>query len=475
MWTKKLPMISATPRATASPLTDDSKENLKMLVYESQATTDRLSAVVREVESSANVLQSIADQSISIEKNVNQDGQAAIQSLAETTDAASEIAFAAHSIAQAMNELHNKTNATQVITQGIIALLAKTEAMMQEIDEVANAIQDKTHQFAQEASRVQEIHEIIQSVVKQKNLLALNASIEAARAGTEGKGFAVVAAEIRTLAEKSRTAVEHSNEILINIGNGMTSIVQAAELGQSTAKKGKTNIAQMVNEVSHMATHFNELRIQVETATRASQAQSIATEKVETRVTHVTHLMQDTLGQMNLLLDKMQEQRKQIDLLTRSTDHLRKTSQLIHTAFAEFSTTFGVDDPLQARVNKKVIEQVQDLLSQEARQPEMIELNAHTHEKRLQDLKARMPIFEAIWSNFSDGRFIFSDPPAGLLNASERPWWIAAMNGQKYLSEIYISAISRRPCLTISVPIKNQEGVVIGCLGADLSLDTLSH
>jgi hypothetical protein len=77
---------------------------------------------------------------------------------------------------------------------------------------------------------------------------------------------------------------------------------------------------------------------------------------------------------------------------------------------------------------------------------------------------------EAIWSNRSDGSFIFSAPEAGLLNARGREWWKRAMSGETFVSESYVSAITKRPCLTVSIPFGRPDGTVIGVLGIDIAV-----
>ncbi|WP_461201825.1 PDC sensor domain-containing protein [Anoxybacillus sp. TBDG-1] len=76
---------------------------------------------------------------------------------------------------------------------------------------------------------------------------------------------------------------------------------------------------------------------------------------------------------------------------------------------------------------------------------------------------------EAVWSNRIDGTFIYSNPSAGLVNAKARPWFVEATKGNVYVSSVYTSALTKRPCLTISAPIV-QEGDVIGVVGIDLSV-----
>ncbi|MTT30786.1 hypothetical protein GMB86_01995 [Terrilactibacillus sp. BCM23-1] len=74
-----------------------------------------------------------------------------------------------------------------------------------------------------------------------------------------------------------------------------------------------------------------------------------------------------------------------------------------------------------------------------------------------------------IWSNRSDGTFIFSNPPAALVNAKARSWFKEAMNGRRYVSDPYISVLTKRNCVTLSVPIK-ENNQIIGVLGADITV-----
>jgi hypothetical protein len=80
-----------------------------------------------------------------------------------------------------------------------------------------------------------------------------------------------------------------------------------------------------------------------------------------------------------------------------------------------------------------------------------------------------MPQVEAIWSNRINGSFIYSNPPAGIPNALIRPWFRESIKGLVHVSEVYISAITKNPCLTVSIPIQDHNHI-IGVLGADLAI-----
>lgn len=99
----------------------------------------------------------------------------------------------------------------------------------------------------------------------------------------------------------------------------------------------------------------------------------------------------------------------------------------------------------------------------------LVRLDATEHERYLNEFLRTNENVEAVWSNRIDGTFIYSNPPAGLVNAKARPWFVEATKGNVYVSSIYTSALTKRPCLTISAPIV-QEGDVIGVVGIDLSV-----
>jgi hypothetical protein len=98
-------------------------------------------------------------------------------------------------------------------------------------------------------------------------------------------------------------------------------------------------------------------------------------------------------------------------------------------------------------------------------------LDPGAHKAVLTDLLERHAELEAAWTNFDDGRFIVSLPPAGIANAASREWFQAAVKGEFYVSPVYVSAISHQPCLTLSLPVTGQNGQVLAVLGVDLKLN----
>ena len=92
------------------------------------------------------------------------------------------------------------------------------------------------------------------------------------------------------------------------------------------------------------------------------------------------------------------------------------------------------------------------------------------HEELIQGLLSKYDFIEAAWSNDEKGQFLVSIPPAGIANANVRDWFRESSAGRKYVSGVYISAITKNTCITVSGPIVDRGGIITGVIGFDIRL-----
>ena len=157
------------------------------------------------------------------------------ETVATMADAVVSIASHAQStagVAQHTEEQARKGNA--VVQQGIAGI-------SQLINDV-NSVNNTLNALAEEADNIGEVLDIIEGIAEQTNLLALNAAIEAARAGEQGRGFAVVADEVRTLASRSRQATEDIHTMIDRLQQQTGDAVDAMKHGQSSAQSSVDQI-----------------------------------------------------------------------------------------------------------------------------------------------------------------------------------------------------------------------------------------
>lgn len=327
----------------------------------------------------------------------------------------------------------------RAVQESVSAITSVNEA----IGDITSSNNRLNHQIATLKEAVEQVRSIsknIGEISQQTKLLALNAAIEAARAGEHGRGFGVVAEEIGKLSDLTAGAVKQTSDVLEQIKQDVATVV-----GSITGSLDSSQTA----------------------ADQLNTVQNVFSRSFDF-IYHVNNTARETLCEVN---GSLQQVASVLELRNRDLESVVYTGKLmanlatdLEKAASGSQLTYIIQQEAVSR-----IEHIKSLLTETAGQHHIISLDQSQHERTLSGLKGDNPDIEAIWSNDADGAFLFSQPAAGLANAKVREWWQRAIKAETFISPVYISAITRQPCLTVSVPIyRNRE--VIGVLGADVCL-----
>lgn len=194
------------------------------------------------------------------------------QQLHATEQVATAVQELTHSAAEVASNAQETSGITQSTTdnakQGSLTVSAakdKASSLVLELNNSASVIKE----LADNAGNVRSVLEVIRGIAEQTNLLALNAAIEAARAGEQGRGFAVVADEVRTLAQRTATSTEEIEKILEAVRNGAEKAVVAVEKGQTRSHETEEDINTAntaLMEIADMVQQINTYNGQIATA-----------------------------------------------------------------------------------------------------------------------------------------------------------------------------------------------------------------
>jgi len=172
-------------------------------------------------------------------------------------------------------------------------IVAETINGMQKIANVVRGSADSILKLATSADQIGDIISVIDEIADQTNLLALNAAIEAARAGEQGRGFAVVADEVRKLAERTGKATGEIAQMIKGIQSDTSEAVDSMQAGILEVDKGRTMADQAGNSLNEIVNMSQQVMDMIQQIATASEQQSSAAEEISKNVEHIATVTKD--------------------------------------------------------------------------------------------------------------------------------------------------------------------------------------
>ena len=234
------------------------------------STTDSLRLNSDNLESASGDLQQVASR---MSQGVNEQFERTDQvatAMHEMSATAQEVARHAAEAAQAADQADDSAH------QGIQVMQSTIQTITDMSNEIASTA-EVIRRLEADSGRISKVLEVIRGIAEQTNLLALNAAIEAARAGEQGRGFAVVADEVRTLARRTAESTAEIHQIIDTVQSGALDSVHAIESGQSRSEEGLQQVTEagaMLQRITDAVEAIRDMNRQI--ATAAEEQTSVA-------------------------------------------------------------------------------------------------------------------------------------------------------------------------------------------------------
>jgi methyl-accepting chemotaxis protein len=275
---------------TGEPLPVKSEDELGHLTRSINEMSSALSTVVTEVNSSASEVAGasteIAASSEQMARGMNEQSQQVTQISSAIEEMSASIVEVARKSVDAAN---NATESGKVAQEGG-QVVSQTIEGMRAISEAVSASAASVAELGKRGEQIGQIIEVINDIADQTNLLALNAAIEAARAGEHGRGFAVVADEVRKLADRTTKATDEIAASIQAIQTETDEAVQRMHAGEEQVKVGVERATQAGQSLQKIVASAQEVAGMIQSIAAAAEQQSAASEQVARSVASIKEI-----------------------------------------------------------------------------------------------------------------------------------------------------------------------------------------
>jgi methyl-accepting chemotaxis protein len=314
MMLNSLREIVSDVRETSS-LVSSTSDNLASISEEMNSTTEEVSTAIQRIASGAQhqaerikeVVKIVGDQLTSVEQVVS-----SAESAADASTKASEVAQKGGDSAQVALQ---KMREIQAVVDGATEIVRKLGERTKEIHQIVN---------------------VITNIAQQTNLLALNAAIEAARAGEHGRGFAVVADEVRKLAEGSGRAASQISVLVDQIETETRRAVDQMENGAKDVSVGATVIDSALASLEDIAATIQQTAAMVQEITAATEEQKASAEKIVQAVDDVAKIAEDTSAASEETCISTESLTASMEEMTASAQELARLAGLMQSSVERF-------------------------------------------------------------------------------------------------------------------------------------------
>ena len=334
-------------------VTVTSRDELGELQQDFNEVLNKLNHIMREVDASGKEMEQSAYQIAKISHGIAEVGRKEQSHSADVSNVTYQLQKNSGNVQLQAQAATNRAKQTEERAREGIRIVQKNIAEMEGTAQEVNEATQKIAELEKATTKIHAIIATIQSIAKQTNLLALNAAIEAARAGEQGRGFAVVADEVRKLAERTSKSASEVSDIIGQLGGkvqlvtaSMSVVVDKVHDNQRMAGETATVIEQMAAEVAETANANNEISV-----SSGAQINNVG-------------LLQETLNQ---LFDTLKENSVKVETTAAIGNSLHKVTGTLTELMSGFTfNSIQAIDPdrhekrIHPRITNRLLVQIND-------------------------------------------------------------------------------------------------------------------
>ena len=311
-------------------------DNIKSLIKETAMLSQQVAASSEELTASANEISTGIEQVSATTEELASGASTLAEHANNTMDKIQQVSKEIEQINQNANQLgessHKADLASKNGTDSVKKSMEQMTRIQGNVSSTANIIQG----LGEKSKEINQILQVINDIASQTNLLALNAAIEAARAGEQGRGFAVVADEVRKLAEQAEKSTNQISGIVLAVqkeaeesGAAMNHVVQEVQAGTEAMEKNGEAFKEIAEIIDEMNQKIKEV---TEAAKQINNSMGMAVESVE----NIAGISEESSAGTEELAASMEQQNASMQEINGMAASLAKVAENLEEAMAKF-------------------------------------------------------------------------------------------------------------------------------------------
>ncbi|MBU5671587.1 methyl-accepting chemotaxis protein [Paenibacillus brevis] len=292
--------------------------NMAGIVQQINTTIEQVSASSSELLQSANHSAQAAGEIATSIQDVAASANTQLQSAEQSSRAMEEMSVGVQRISETASGVSGQSeHVTSEVENGFTELQTAI-TQMNKIGQSSMETASQIKTMDEHSEQIGQIVDVISEISRQTSLLALNASIEAARAGEQGRGFAIVASEVKKLAEQTNNSIESISEIVKEIQNFSSVIVDATERNNEEIASGIEHIRQVGERFQHIRLSIREVSNQMQDVSATTQQLSAGSEEITASVEDMFSTAKESAGNAYAVSEASERQNEIMDSFVQS-------------------------------------------------------------------------------------------------------------------------------------------------------------
>lgn len=345
----RMKILSKGDLSTAAIQTDR-KDELGLLVNSTNEMTTQLRRILTSIHDVSNIVASNSEQLSQSANEVKEGSGQIAHTMVELSDGMETQTNRTNELADTVSEF--KENVSSVMEAGVVLeknsinvnqltatgqdLMRKSTQQMQLIDTIMQKSVVKVEGLQHQSQEITQLVKVIKDIANQTNLLALNAAIEAARAGEHGKGFAVVADEVRKLAEQVQLSIGDISSIVGSIQQETTAVTASLQEGYKEVNRGTAQIKETNETFDEISVAVNEMESNITQISMTISSFDSNTTVINTTIQELASLSEEVTAAIYETTATVEQTASIIEEMANSNEQLAQSAETLNSEVNHF-------------------------------------------------------------------------------------------------------------------------------------------